>query len=180
MILRFAAVFALACLAAPAFAQEEERDYEAEFAEYCASIGTEPPEPGVEDPALMVRNLYPDAPERMEERVPLTDRLRALFIKENRITCETDNPIGRLDFDWVVNGQDALITEVSVESSDQLAILEDEPPRMVVTAKFKNFETPMELQFYWQKADDGWRLDDVTSVSGDYPWTLSLLLAYGM
>ena len=170
-----------ALVATPLAAQDDaEQDYEAELEEFCNAIGKAPPLPGVEDPALTVRNLYPDPPALADGELPLTPRLQQLFESDDRRVCELDTPIGRLDFDWVVNGQDFLITDVSVETVETYAGLEDEPERVVVIARFKNFDTPNELRYYWEKAEDGWRLDDVASVSDEFPWTLSLLLKYGL
>lgn len=178
--MRMAGIVLLALVAAPLSAQEEERDYDAEIAAFCDGIGKEAHISGVEDPELTVRNLYPEPPMLADGILPLTPRLKDLFERDDRRVCELDTPIGRLDFDWVVNGQDFLISDVSVETVETYAGLADEPDRKVVIAKFKNFDTANELRYYWEKADDGWRLDDVASVSERFPWTLSLLLEYGL
>ena len=132
---------------------------------------------GVADPVAAVRALYEDDC-AVPDRIPLTPRLEALFRAEDERRELHDEPLGRIDFDWVVNGQDALISDVAVEGSEVSLALPDEPARMVVIARFANFKQPQELVYYWEKGADGWRLDDVVH-RGEYAWSLSLLLAYG-
>ena len=50
------------------------------------------------------------------------------------------------------------------------------PDRKVVDVTFTNF-SPQENRFYFEKSAEGWKLDDVTSVSEG--WALSLILRYG-
>jgi hypothetical protein len=61
------------------------------------------------------------------------------------------------------------VTSVSVEGATG---------RRVVIAKFRNFQTPNEIHFYFVKTKTGWLLDDARSMTGE-TWTLSLILKYG-
>ena len=135
------------------------------------------------DPVATVKRLYGLETGNAGAGLPMTQRLERLFLLDELHLEESGEPIGRLDFDWVVNGQDALITDVKVTSfSVPLRDFGDEAvdqfERMIVTAEFKNFDSQMRLRYYWIRERSGWKLDDVASV-GEFPWTLSLLLAYG-
>jgi hypothetical protein len=107
--------------------------------------------------------------------IPLTPRLRALMALEQKETPEGE--LGRIDFDWLVNGQDSKITDskVTVRTVDYA------PSRMIVVVRFKNFGKQMENHFFWEKDAKGkWALDDVRSIEPDGPgFTLSLVLKYG-
>ncbi|WP_284124202.1 hypothetical protein [Parerythrobacter aestuarii] len=134
---------------------------------------------GIADPVETLRALYDEGMDIPQVDLPLTDRLYDLMLRDDWRRGVHDTPIARIDFDWIVNGQDALISDIEVEGTTPDGLrLSDEPERMVVTARFKNFDTPNELDYYWEKGPHGWRLDDVVS-RGERGWVLSLLLGYG-
>jgi hypothetical protein len=100
-----------------------------------------------------------------------TPRLAALVALEMK---DAGGEVGRLDFDFWVNGQDWVLSDVKV-SGDLVPGAKD---RKVVVAKFKNCGNSETIQFYFEKTARGWKLDDVRSVEKD-SWTLSLILKYG-
>lgn len=134
-------------------------------------------------PEDVVRGLYSETTGGGE--LVMTRRLETLFLLERDYLDASGHPFDRLDFDWIVNGQDALITELAFETVDvpmrdygDAAV--DQFDRKIVIASFKNFDSPTEIRYYWIKERSGWKLDDVTGHSEDgMTWTLSLLLTYG-
>lgn len=135
------------------------------------------------DPEAVVRGLYADTADG--DALPMTQRLESLFLLERDYLEASGHPFDRLDFDWMVNGQDALISALAIETVDvpmrdygDAAV--DQFDRKIVTASFKNFDSPTVIRYYWIKERSGWKLDDVMGHSEDgMTWTLSLLLAYG-
>jgi hypothetical protein len=113
--------------------------------------------------------------------LPMTARLGDLFAEEEANSSAENGGIGRLDFGWMVNGQDAKIEALVVESETVVPLSPNHEPRKIVTAKFDNFGRPTEIRYYWIKHPDrGWLLDDVIgSGRGEESWTLSLLLGFG-
>lgn len=100
-----------------------------------------------------------------------TPRLAALFALAKR---EAHGEVGRIDFDFWSNAQDWQLSEVNVTSVP----VEGAANRRVVIAKFRNFQTPNEIHFYFVKTGKDWLLDDARSMTGE-TWTLSLILKYG-
>lgn len=160
--------------AAPLSAQEDT----ARVQELCEQYG-DPVDPSAE-PVVATGAFYEEGMEIPERSPKMTPRLEDLLQRDDTRREVHDTPIARLDFDWVVNGQDALISNVKIigRLPDRLR-LEDESEQMVVTACFDNFGQPQVLDYYWQKAEDGWQLDDVVSRTPGFTWVLSLLLEYG-
>ncbi len=138
-------------------------------------------------PLEFTRNLYGvaqadlDACLPLPERLPYSKRLAAAFAAEEARIDTYQEPIGRLDFDYVVDGQDALITEVEIKEYDVRGGIPADPDRKVVTAKFKNFGAPVSLSYYWVKEDGAWVVDEVVSDGSpdNRGWVLSLILDFG-
>ena len=136
-----------------------------------------------DDPETIVRSLYSAAVDG--DALPMTQRLESLFLMERDYLEAKGYPFDRLDFDWIVNGQDALITELAIETlevpmRDYGDEAVDQFDRKIVTASFKNFDSPTMIRYYWVRERSGWKLDDVIGYGeGRGIWTLSLLLAYG-
>ncbi len=134
-------------------------------------------------PEAVVRGLYSDTV--TGDELVMTQRLETLFLLERDYLEASGHPFDRLDFDWIVNGQDTLITGLAIETVDvpmrdygDAAV--DQFDRKIVIATFKNFNSPTEIRYYWIRERSGWKLDDVTGHSEDgMTWTLSLLLGYG-
>ncbi|MEI9994718.1 MAG: hypothetical protein WDM91_09005 [Rhizomicrobium sp.] len=126
----------------------------------------------IADPVVFVRSVYATTVGRHPEPDDIyTPRLDALFKLEQK---EAGDGVGRLDFDFWMNGQDGTITGAAISKID----VEEAAGRVIVVAKFKNEKTPNEIHFYFEKIGGGWKLDDVRSVMND-PWVLSLILKYG-
>lgn len=146
---------------------------------------------GIEDPVAYVRAGYAAAPaasdeeavRRAREEVPesqnpdYTPRLRALFADNERYA---NGEIGRLEFNFWTGAQDDDIGNVAVEAHD----VDGAPDRKVVSARFDNIGQPTAINFFFERIDGRWHLDDVSSpgsgtADGMGPWTLSLILRYG-
>jgi hypothetical protein len=131
---------------------------------------------GVADPVAATQALYGamlsgniDNPGEL----PFTARLDALAALDAKEFGPDE--VGRLDFDIYLNGQDGKVSDVSVSARD----VDNAPNRRIVVVTFRNFDTPMETHFFWEKGRDGlWRVDDVRAL-GEDGWTLSLLYKYG-
>jgi hypothetical protein len=126
----------------------------------------------IADPAAFVKAMYATTVSKKPEPDDIyTDRLAALFALDSK---EAGGEVGRIDFDFWMNGQDGDVSNVTISK----APVENAPGRMVVIAKFKNLKTPEEIHFYFEKTAKGWKLDDARSALGEQ-WTLSLILKYG-
>jgi hypothetical protein len=126
----------------------------------------------IDDPVKFVKATYAATVGKKPEPDDIyTPRLDALFKLD---TKEAGGEVGRIDFDFWMNGQDGTIGGVTVSKAD----VDNAPGRIIVIAKFKNEKTPNEIHFYFEKTAAGWKLDDVRSMVGDL-WVLSLILKYG-
>jgi hypothetical protein len=126
----------------------------------------------IDDPLKFVTAVYKaDVSKHPEPEDIYTPRLTALFALD---TKEANGEVGRWDSDFWMNGQDGAISDVHITKAD----VDSAAGRQIVIAKFKNFKTPNEVHFYFEKTAQGWKLDDVRSLLGD-PWVLSIQLKYG-
>jgi hypothetical protein len=131
----------------------------------------------IDDPAKFVKGVYAQlaavTPTKTytEPDHFYTPHLASLWALEKK---EGGDGVGRIDFDFWVNGQDWALTGINVTQQ----AVEFVDGRKVVIVKFKNFNKPQEIHFYFEKSAAGWKLDDVRSVVGEN-WTLSLILKYG-
>ena len=132
----------------------------------------------IDDPAAFVTAVYARYAKHTGYQ-PSTDiytpRLAALFAADMRESGAVPPELGRLDFNFWYDAQDTDdgmpgIVKITVEDAPHA------PDRRVVDVSFTNF-SPHENRFYFEKSADGWKLDDVTSVSEG--WALSLILRYG-
>lgn len=126
----------------------------------------------IDDPVKFVKAIYTTTVGKKPEPDDIySARLDALFKLD---TKEAGGEVGRIDFDFWMNGQDGTISAVTISKVD----VENTKDRVIVVARFKNEKTPNEIHFYFEKTAAGWKLDDVRSVMND-PWVLSLMLKYG-
>lgn len=131
---------------------------------------------GVDDPGAFVAAHY-DAYRRNPEAPPAdpefaySDRLRTLFDAYAAWTAQHEDLIGSLDFDWWTNSQDWRIDRV------EIATAEAGPDRRTIVARFRNWDTPVEIRFAFVRQAGRWYLDDASSGAGEDGWTLSGLLA---
>lgn len=141
--------------------------------------------PMAADPVAAIEAIYNDDKDQGASDLPMTQRLETLFLLERDHLEASGEPIGRIDFDWTVNGQDASIsmvdiTAINVPLRDFGDAAVDQFERRIVTARFMNFDSEQVIRYYWVKQRNGWHLDDVTGQGEDsMTWTLSLLLGYG-
>jgi hypothetical protein len=128
----------------------------------------------VKDPASAMRTLYAGLEEdNFDIELPLSQRLKGLIALDRKETGRDE--VGRIDFDYFINGQDSKITDVQVAERD----VHNSSVRRIIVVRFKNFDEKMENHFFWEKATGGWVLDDVRYLDGKEGYTLSLVLKYG-
>lgn len=134
-----------------------------------------PADRAVPDPEAFVKEVYGKLAAGGDYRVPddvYTPRLRALWAGMLKDQAASDE-VGPIDFEPWTNAQDWQLSDVKVTSREVYR----RPDLKVVTAAFKNGDRAETIRFYFEKAADGWRLDDMRS-AGKEAWTLSLLLKY--
>lgn len=128
----------------------------------------------VKDPAATMRAHYEAmSKDRFDMEMPMSARLNALFALDEREAGKDE--IGRIDFDYFVNGQDSKISDVVVTER----AVYNSTARKIVVVRFKNFDEAMENHFFWEKTRTGWVLDDVRHLDAKEGYTLSLILKYG-
>ena len=129
----------------------------------------------IDDPEKFVRSVYAQYEKSHDAKGAPDDiystRLSDLFALDSK---EAGGEVGRIDFDPWIDAQDFEIHNVHVTS----APVESAPSRRTVRATFKNLGRSEDIRFYFEKAKQGWKLDDMRSV-GKENWTLSLILKYG-
>jgi len=129
----------------------------------------------ISDPVKFVKGVYADIIAGKSNPLPddvYTPRLKALFALDTR---EANGEVGRIDFDIFMNAQDAQISKLKVWGTPVAA----GPGREVVAAKFLNGHDKEEVHFYFERINGRWLLDDARGLTGEEPWTLSLILKYG-
>lgn len=85
--------------------------------------------------------------------------LAALFRKND--ACEKKSEgICAIDWDFIVNGQDSQLTDISIGPS---AINGD---KATVTATFKNMGQPNRNVYYFTRENGAWKVEDIESRSG--------------
>ena len=100
-----------------------------------------------------------------------SERLGGLLARDEQCAKKRREPCS-LDFDFIVNGQDFKIANVSVAPP---AVAGD---KASVTARFRNFGTANEIVYSFVREGGAWRLDDVEArAPKDARWTLSKHLA---
>jgi hypothetical protein len=128
----------------------------------------------VTDPEKAMRQVYAALEKEAQEvELPLSARLDGLFKLDTRETGPDE--VGRIDFDYFVNGQDSKITDSVVTSRT----VENADSRRIIVVRFKNFGEEMENHYFWERTKAGWVLDDVRCLDGKEGYTLSLVLKYG-
>ena len=129
----------------------------------------------ITDPAAFVQSVYARLAKGGDYIPPediYTPHLAALWALEGR---EAHGEVGRIDFLFWIDGQDGTPTDLRLRTVP----VEGRLDRRIVVATFKNGEQAEALKFYFQKGVSGWKLDDVVSLKGQAPWTLSVILKYG-
>lgn len=75
--------------------------------------------------------------------------------------------LGALSFDPYVDGQDYQLSNFVIGEA------KIDGDQAVVDVSFDNFDQPVELTYELVFEDDGWKIDDVVSEEGEYPYRLS-------
>jgi hypothetical protein len=125
----------------------------------------------IDDPKAFITEVYRrySAPKSRDYSPPddiYTARL-AKLLRDDRQKAKGE--VGCLEFDYWVDGQDFMISRVTVASADE------GPDRKTVVAKFLNFDKPREIHYDFRRMGGRWLLDDVRSTL-DPTWTLSAIL----
>jgi hypothetical protein len=124
-----------------------------------------------DSPQAMLQAFY--APYLNDEFPDNSEQFRSAALQgliDHDIEITPDGDMGALDFDPFINGQDYEITDL------QIGEPEIDGDRAVVVVTFKNFDEPNSLT-YDLVNEDGWKIDDVASSTGEYPYRLSEIFA---
>ena len=173
----------LACACAPDRGEgSEEAQPTSEAASQAAANATaeaassaapvKPDDRGVADPSTYISSVYaryaasdPPAPDNH----PFSPDLRRLIDADR---SEEQGGVGRLDFDYWIDGQD-----YEVEGVDVAAIPQSDPARQVIVARFSNMGTEVVNHFHFQKLGSRWFIEDVRNIAGPGGgWSLSGIL----
>ncbi|WP_298021799.1 hypothetical protein [uncultured Parasphingopyxis sp.] len=142
---------ALAACTSPATGQED--------AEAPAEATVQADDPGaIADAEAEIAALYEDWEnvDNLSPPLPLSPRLSTLFAEERAAVEADPDQISRLDFAWVIAGQDAEISDLEV-THDMAG-----PDTLHVTASFANFGTPTKVVYIFVRQNDGeWLVDDI-------------------
>lgn len=95
--------------------------------------------------------------------------LQALYDHDAEITPEGE--IGAIEFDPFISGQDYAISNLVIGAA---GIAGDSAS---VTVTFDNFDQPVVLDYSLVREDGGWKIDDVASSQGEYPYRLTEIFA---
>ena len=94
--------------------------------------------------------------------------LNALFATAEANT--SDDEAGPVDFDVFVNGQDFQLTELKIGDPSP------EGDGVTVPVTFKNFGEPQSLVFHLIREGEGWKINDIESLTPNSSWRLTTLL----
>jgi hypothetical protein len=117
------------------------------------------------------RNADPSGFAERYESGFMSVRLRDLFAAYEANASQDE--VGAIDFDPFINAQDYSISDVTIVSETI------DGDRATVVAAFTNFDRRDELTYSLVREDGTWKIDDIESKNGDYPWVLSALLSGG-
>lgn len=129
-------------------------------------------QPRFEDPAGLIEYAYApymtgNFPDEMTELFSPT--LTQMWNDMEARSEDFEMPI--IDFDPFINAQDYEITELVISDP---AI---EGDRATVGVSFLNFGEPLDIRFILVRRVEGWKIDDIETLGGEFPWRLSELLA---
>lgn len=79
--------------------------------------------------------------------------------------------MGALGFDPYIDGQDYALSDLEIGAP----VLSGDSA--VVEVRFSNFGRPTVLTYELVRESDGWKIDDVVSGTGEYPYRLSEIFA---
>ncbi len=104
-----------------------------------------------------------------DEAALRSEALNALY--EADMQRSEEGEIGALDFDPYVDGQDFEITDLEIDEP----IIDGD--RSTVRVTFKNFGQPREMIYSLVIEEGAWKVDDLESLSAEYPYRLTAILA---
>jgi hypothetical protein len=129
--------------------------------------------PVFDDPRGLIAHVYaPYMGGAVPSDYPLdqfSPTLRQLWDDKEQRALEEEMPFP--DFDPFINGQDFDITDLVI--TDPLV----EGDTATVVATFFNFGSPQEMHFTLVRRAEGWKIDDLQSLGGDFTYRLSEILA---
>lgn len=129
-----------------------------------AALAFDTPEEAIE--ALYAPYLADELP---PDREPyFSEHLNGLFAEDAR---EAGGEVGSIDFDPVIAGQDYQISDFDL---DDVSVDGD---TALVSVFFKNMGETQSLLFDMVLEDDGWKVDDITSLPPGPEWQLSEIFA---
>jgi hypothetical protein len=129
-------------------------------------------QPVFDDPAGLVEYAYaPYATGAFPEDITelFSPTLKQLWNEMMARSQEFEMPI--IDFDPFINAQDYELSELVISDP---AI---EADRATVGVSFLNFGEPQDLRFTLVRRVEGWKIDDIETIGGEFAWRLSELLA---
>lgn len=124
-------------------------------------------------PQALIEAIYAYDPNESEADAPspyglfFSKGLNTLFQKDR--DGKADDEIGSVDFDPVIGGQDGAAENVRPGAP----IIIDDTAELEVT--FTN-GGPMTLYYTLVRENGGWKVDDIASQQGEFPWSLRDLL----
>ena len=139
-------------------------------------LATIVPVAAFEDPKSLVEAFYAQYDNLDEQRANAlledtpsfrSEGLNALYARDEE---EANGDVGRIDFDPFVDGQDVTVTNLMVSEP----VIEGDTATIAVT--LENFGEPRDLVISAVREKDGWKLDDVRRIDGDYPYRLRDIL----
>lgn len=95
--------------------------------------------------------------------------LNALFAAAEAATKEDE--VGPVDFDVFVNAQDFELTDLQIGEPSP------EGQGVSVPVSFRNFGDAQSLRFHLIREGEGWKIDDIESLTPGQEWRLTTLLA---
>jgi hypothetical protein len=128
--------------------------------------------PIFDDPKALVEYAYlPYRSGRFSENIYelYSPSLIALF--EANAARTPDDEVGAVNFDPLINAQDYDIDDIVISAP----LVEGD--NALVIASFNNFGEPQEIRFTLVRRAEGWKIDDIETLSEPYPWRLSELLS---
>jgi hypothetical protein len=138
------------------------------FLAFSAAVAAQP----YETPEALIEAIYQpyttgNFPE--DDSVFRSRALQGLYSHDAEITPEGE--VGASDFDPFVDGQDYELTDLEIGAA---GIAGDYAS---VDVTFNNMGEPRALSYELVREDGGWKVDDVSSTLGEFPWRLTELFA---
>jgi hypothetical protein len=129
----------------------------------------------IADPARFVGEVYARLAKGGDYIPPediYSSHLASLWALEARESPKGE--VGRIDFLFWINGQDGTPSNLKIKTVP----VEGRDDRRIVVVSFVNGK-PQTEQFYFERGQAGWKLDDVICTTPGAEWTLSAILKYG-